>query len=193
VESVRSFVAIELPEELKRELAKVQETLKAAGAKVGWASAETMHLTLKFLGDVERVRLVEVARALETVAAGFQPWEVELKGLGQFPVKGKPRVLWAGVEGGRERTIELAEAVEEALMPVGFRPEKRRFHPHVTIGRVRSGSDLEALSEAVSQAGDLRFGSFEVETVTTFESELAPQGALHTAVATVELGREAPG
>ena len=188
MEQVRSFIAIELPSDLKAALAAAQRELELTGVRVRWASAETLHLTLKFLGDVERVRLVEVARAVEEVAAQRSPWQGELAGLGWFPKSGRPRVVWVGVGSGREAAIELAQAVERALAPLGFRPEGRWFHPHVTLGRVRSGRDLGALTAALRAGGDRRFGPFEADRILTFESELRPEGPIHTVVATAWIG-----
>ena len=188
MERVRAFVAVELPEDLKGVLAATQQELDLLGARVRWASRETLHLTLKFLGDVERVQLVEVARAVEEVAAGWSPWEVELVGVGWFPPKGKPRVVWAGVGVGRESVVELAEAVDRALESLGFSRERRRFHPHVTLGRVRSTGDVSALVAALRSGADRQFGAFEVDGVTTFESELRPEGPVHTVVATAWAG-----
>lgn len=188
MQRVRSFVAVELPEDLKGVLLGVEGELDEAGARVRWAAAETLHLTLKFLGDVERTQLVEVARAVEGVAAERSPEEVELAGLGWFPPRGRPRVIWAGVGGGRDWVMEVAQAVERALEPLGFPPEARRFHPHVTLGRVRSGDGLEALAAAVRAAEGRRFGAFEADRVLTFESELRSEGPLHTVVATAWVG-----
>lgn len=188
MERVRAFIAIELPEDLKGVLAATQQELGLLGARVRWGSRETLHLTLKFLGDVERVQLVEVARAVEEVAAGWSPWEAELVGLGWFPPRAKPRVIWAGVGVGGQLVIELAEAVERALEPLGFSGERRRFHPHVTLGRVRSAGDVSALTAALQAGADRRFGAFEVDGVITFESELRPEGPVHTVVATARAG-----
>ena len=192
MERVRSFVAVELPEDVKAALAAAQRELELTGVRVRWASAETLHVTVKFLGDVERTQLVEVARAVEGVAAQCEPWEAELTGLGWFPPRGRPRVVWAGVEAGRVRLIELAEAVEGALEPLGFPLESRRFHPHVTLGRVRSSGDLSVLTAALKEGGGRRFGAFEVDSVITFESELRPKGPIHTVVATARLGCRRP-
>lgn len=188
LQRVRSFIALALPEDLKGVLLGMQEELGRSGARVRWAAAETLHLTLKFLGDVERSRLVEVARAVEEVAGERSSVEVELAGLGWFPPRGRPRVIWAGLGAGRDWVVELAQAVERALEPLGFRPEARRFHPHVTLGRVRGAERLEALTEAVRAAGERRFGAFEADRVLTFESELRPEGPLHTVVATARVG-----
>ncbi len=192
MERVRSFIAVELPEELKAQLVTTQQELALLRAPVRWASMETLHLTLKFLGDVPRSELAGVARAVEEVAGGREPYEAELVGLGQFPALPRPpRVIWAGVGAGGERVVELAEAVERALASLGFKPENRRFHPHVTLGRVKSSRGLEGLSSAVAAAGDRSFGAFAVDSVVTFESELLPGGPSHTVVATAPLGGRA--
>jgi 2'-5' RNA ligase len=184
VDLVRSFVAIELPKELRANLVVTQRELELTGARVRWAAEETLHLTLKFLGDVERARLVEVARAVEVLARERSPWEAELVGLGSFPAGDRPRVIWAGVTKGAEEVTDLVEAIERSLAPLGFPPEGRRFHPHVTLGRVRADERLGALSEALRAGVARRFGGFAVERVTTFESELRPEGPIHIPVAT---------
>jgi 2'-5' RNA ligase len=190
VELVRSFIAIELPAEVRATLVAAQRELELTGARVRWAAEETLHLTLKFLGDVERARLVEVARAVEAVASERSPWEAELVGLGSFPPGNRPRVIWAGVEKGAEEVTELAEAIERSLAPLGFPPEGRRFHAHVTLGRVRATEHLGALSAALTAGTARSFGGFAVEKVTTFESELRPEGPVHTVVATAWVSGE---
>jgi 2'-5' RNA ligase len=187
---VRSFVAIELPSELRANLVAAQRELELTGARVRWAAEETLHLTLTFLGDVERARLVEVARAVEALASERSPWEAELVGLGSFPPGNRPRVIWAGVAKGAEEVADLAEAIERSLAPLGFPPEGRRFHAHVTLGRVRAAERLEALSAALQAGVARRFGGFAVEQVTTFESELRPEGPVHTVVATAWMSGE---
>lgn len=183
VDLVRSFVAVELPGELRAKLVATQRELELAGARARWAAEDTLHLTLKFLGDVERTRLVEVARAVEAVARAWSPWEAELVGLGSFPPGNRPRVIWVGVGAGAEAVTELAEAIERSLVPLGFPPEGRKFHPHVTLGRVQAAERLGALAAALKAGAARRFGGFAVEQVTTFESELRPEGPMHTAVA----------
>ncbi len=188
---MRVFVAVELDERLRQGMAEVAARLKSFGADVRWVPAESQHITLKFLGEVEEPRLEAVRQALRAVACSSSPFSVRLAGLGAFPSLRSPRVIWLGSEG--DELAALAEAVERALERLGFAREARRFRGHLTLGRVRSAdARLDRLAEQLRQpAARVEIGAFRVEEFHLYRSVLKPTGAEYKKLDTFRLGQSA--
>lgn len=166
---------------------RVDRLRRVAGA-VGWVATENLHITLKFLGQVEVARLPSIEAALARAAADVRPFELAFVGLGAFPAPTRPRVIWAGVAEGREPIARLAEGVERELGALGFAPEGRPFSAHVTLGRVREPRRDPKLAEALGAAAAERIGSMRVERVSLMRSELSPRGARYTEISAHPLG-----
>ncbi|MBI4216878.1 MAG: RNA 2',3'-cyclic phosphodiesterase [Chloroflexi bacterium] len=184
MELVRTFVAVELSAEVKAALAQAVAGLRRATPPVvRWASAEGMHLTLQVLGPLPAERVSSVTEAVGRAAAPLAPFRLQLGGLGAFPAVGSPRVVWVGVGGEVESLRALQAAVEAALWPLGFPPERRPFSPHLTLGRMRDGATNEErrrLGQALGQAFLPELPSWAVREVGVIRSTLTPQGALYT-------------
>lgn len=179
---MRLFVAAPLPDDLRRSLARIQATLETAPLPVRWVRPEGIHLTFKFLGEVEPSRLGEIEGVLHGAGGGIPPFRLRAAGAGAFPARGQPRVIWIGVEGEIETARRLHEALERALGSVGFPGENRPFHPHLTLGRVRGearGDWRPALERAAGEGA----GEFAVGEYALFESRLDARGATYTALA----------
>ncbi|MFQ6001979.1 MAG: RNA 2',3'-cyclic phosphodiesterase, partial [Anaerolineae bacterium] len=146
MEEIRTFVAIELNEEIKSELTRVQEMLKEkiATPHLRWVNPANVHLTLKFLGNVPLDRIQEITAALREACIGLSPFIMGVSGIGCFPSTNNPRVIWVGVQEETGRLKRLQERVEERLAGLGFKPEPRPFHPHLTLGRVRKQAHVGA-------------------------------------------------
>jgi 2'-5' RNA ligase len=157
---------------------------------VAWVARDNLHLTLKFLGDVEAERLGDVTAALAAALAGCPAFDLSIEGLGAFPTASRPRVLWAGVGEGREAAAALARCVDAALAPLGFPPESRPFAAHVTLGRVRVPRTDRRLAEALAASGAL--GRQRVSHAALMRSDLSPRGSRYTEVAALPLAG-APG
>jgi 2'-5' RNA ligase len=191
---IRSFVAIELPDEIKIALADVQEDLKAQAPPeaVRWTRSEAIHLTLQFLGDVAPGKVEGIADALRGVCDEQARFTFDLKGLGVFPSLGRPRVVWVGVAEPSGALIALQGQVTQALTPLGFEPEKRAFSPHLTIGRASrnaSRRELTEVGELVTRSEVGTLGQVNVEHITLMKSDLKPSGAVYTPLAVLPLGR----
>ena len=194
---IRCFVAIELDEGLRKALAELQRRLrpvleKATGreAKVQWVRPESIHATIKFLGDVEEGRIEAIAQALRQAAAAHQAGEVQVGGLGVFPDARKPRVCWVGLREGAEQVTRLAEAVDLALAPLDFPRESRPYQPHLTLARIKEGE--RAVGLALEQQGLLAkeqgsLGRLSVRALALMKSELRPSGAVYTRLAELPL------
>ncbi|MBL8191636.1 MAG: RNA 2',3'-cyclic phosphodiesterase [Acidobacteria bacterium] len=184
---MRTFIAIEIPAAIKTELTKLQAELRRTGADVGWTNPNNIHLTLRFLGEIEEVRLTELKRLCAEIATQFQPFTLRLKDTGCFPNFKQPRVLWVGLAGEISIAQELQQRLEAGLTALGFDPEDKPFKPHLTIGRVKSGKNIRQLV-AKSDMYPLPELSFAVGEIVVLKSELHPAGARYTPQAKVKLG-----
>ncbi len=180
--TVRAFVAANLDQGLKDALAKVQERLKETHADVGWVSPESLHLTLKFLGQVEESRLGAVAEAIAAAAGGYGSFRLVLGGLGAFPQPRAARVVWIGVQQGAEALVALQARVEGGLESLGFAREERPFAAHLTLGRVRGPGRREQLAVALTSNPAEPLGEMMLHRIELMKSELGPGGARYTAL-----------
>jgi 2'-5' RNA ligase len=183
---MRLFVAVELDEGIRRQAGRIAVQLgeafgPAARRSVTWVPASNMHLTLRFLGEVEERRAAEVAARVSQLftTAAFR---LAVGGLGAFPPSGPPRVIWLGLTAGTEPLVRLHEELEGRLERLGFAREGRPFRAHLTLGRVKGGLGPGARA-ALSAIPAAALGACAVEHVTLFESRLSPRGAVHTALA----------
>lgn len=176
----RLFVALDLPQAVKQSL----EPLAKGLGDVRWLAPEQQHLTLRFIGDVANGALHEVAEALATVPA--QPFAVTLKGLGHFPPRGEPRVLWVGVEKNAE-LAGLKRRIDRALREAGMPPDARKFAPHVTIARMREPLSPTRLGTYLMRHSLYRSAPFPVSSFHLYSSWLRSDGAEHQIEASYEL------
>jgi RNA 2',3'-cyclic 3'-phosphodiesterase len=168
----RLFVALPMPEEIAAELDRLRVGLPA----VRWTDPERFHLTLRFIGEVETGTFHEIGAALAEVA--HPPIELRLKGLGQFPPRGAPQTLWAGVEDA-EALGALKRRVERALASVGIEPDRRKFAPHVTLGRFRGSPPESRFGSWLAGRSLFRSSAFPVSAFGLYSSVLRPEGPLH--------------
>ncbi len=183
---MRTFIAIEIPSEIKSALAALQTELRRAGADVSWTKPESIHLTLKFLGEVDEGWINEIEKACVDTASEFQPFTLKLNGTGVFPNSRQPRVLWAGLSGEVEKTVEMQKRLDEKLAPFGFARDEKEFRPHLTIGRVKSNRKTRELI-ALADSYRLPPLSFNVNEFVLMKSELHPAGARYTCLAKAHL------
>lgn len=176
---MRLFIGIELPEPVTARL----ELMGGGIPGARWESGEKLHLTLRFLGEVDHGLARQLEHALEQV--DFPPFSLALRGVGVFPPRGTPRVLWAGVDDSSLVT-ELHAAIEKVLGPLGFEPEHRKFHPHVTLARLKRPV-VRRVAEFVAQHALLSTEPFEVGHFTLYSSVLNPRGSKYRVEARFEL------
>jgi len=183
---IRTFIAVDLPGQVKDRIEEIVLPLRPLSRSIRWVRPEGLHLTLKFLGEIPEEQLPAIFTALETALCGRSSFHFRLSGLGGFPNLRRPRVLWIGIREGGEPLRELAGAVEKALVPCGFPPEKRPFSPHLTIGRVRSPRDLQAVLERLPDI-EYASGPITAGTVKVMKSQLKPTGAEYSAQKIIDL------
>jgi len=190
-EEIRSFIAIELPEEVRGGLARLRNELKRNEHKfVKWVNPDGLHLTLKFLGNIPSKRVTEIINVIEEVTQGVSAFHLEISGLGAFPSLRQARVFWVGIGGEVDKLSKLQQNIDSALAVLGFAKEERPFVPHLTLARLRPGaSPLERRSfgELVDSTIFEDKYHIEVEAVSLMRSQLTPAGAVYTRLSTVEL------
>jgi 2'-5' RNA ligase len=193
-EQIRSFVAIELPEEAKKGLVRLRKQLERDEHRfVKWVDAGGIHLTLKFLGNIPSKRVTEITEAMGKAVQGISPFRLEISGLGAFPSLKQARVLWVGIGGELDQLSTLQQNIDSALAALGFAREERPFVPHLTLARVREGASLPERRSFGELVGSATFEDkypIEVEAVRLMRSQLMPAGALYTCLSVVGLGRQ---
>lgn len=178
-EVLRTFVALEIGEDVRASLRAAQERLKAAGASVSWVPVGNIHLTLVFLGHIFESRVAALAEGLDQVAGKFEPFAFEVTGLGVFGSARHPRVIWAGVQA--PPVLEaLQREVAGVATSLGIALDDRPFRPHLTLGRVRGPQNLGALTSAFAAIKNTPHGSVRVGRLLLMRSQLDPRGARYS-------------
>lgn len=189
--AIRAFVAVGISAAAREQLAgaagRIRERIPDG---IQWANPNGMHLTLKFMGNIPASEVAPLLEALGPAAAGRRPLRLELTGLGTFPHRRRPRVLWAGVGGDLEALAGLQAAAEAAIAGLGYPPETRRFAPHITLGRPRRGlsdAQLSRIGAAVYGVAPPLPSGWRVTSVALMRSELLPSGARYTMLGSAAL------
>lgn len=183
---IRAFVGIRIDPGMARRIAEIQSQLKGSLSGIRWVGTNNLHLTLKFLGEVEEGKVEPISEALERALQDAGQFSILGRGIGVFPDIRRARVLWVGLESGSLASV--AENVESALEPIGFPKEKRGFRPHLTIGRWRNFDGRpERLKQEIERFKNCEFGESRVGEVVFFRSVLEPQGAVYSALKVVPL------
>src|SRR3972149_9024661 len=160
---VRAFIACDIPDLFLEKISSVQDRLKGLDMDVTWTKVGGIHITLKFLGDIEEGYIDKVAAVIEEISKGQAPFEISIKGSGAFPNLKNPRVVWIGVEDEVNVLSKLQQGLDDRIKGLGFEPEDREFRPHLTLGRVKGPRGKERLSAAVSELKGIEIGSFTVD------------------------------
>jgi 2'-5' RNA ligase len=181
---IRSFLAFELPLEIKRTVKQVSEDVRRSKLNVKLLNVDNIHLTVVFMGNIKTEDIPAIEREIKRGCAGFDPFDISLKGLGLFPNARRPRVLWLGIECETERMSSLKTDLQERLRIYGVKEEKREFRPHLTLGRFRksnrSSSPLEGI---ITRYKGLESPVFTLKELVMFKSKLTPKGAEYTKLA----------
>ena len=179
---MRTFIAIELSDEIRSSLSQIESHLKYSGADVKWVDEKNIHLTLKFLGEIDEEKCNKIKAILDQIADSTRSFEISINNIGAFPKIDHPRVIWVGLDKGSAESKLLAEKIDNALSGIGFEKEARPFTAHLTIGRVRSSKNKQALKE---KAGTLELQETRnkrqvISSIILFQSKLTPKGSIYT-------------
>ncbi len=184
----RTFISVELSPENRRLVVDLQDSLRAAGARLRWVRPDNLHFTLRFLGQLPAAQVARAAVATREAVRTATPFAVTIGGLGAFPSFERPQVVWVGSQGGAEALERLAEGLNASLAHERFPNDPRRFRPHLTLGRSRDDRQWGELVRALQQYRDAAIGEQRVEVVTVMESRLTPDGPVYTPWEQVRLG-----
>ncbi|MEQ4488088.1 MAG: RNA 2',3'-cyclic phosphodiesterase [Dehalococcoides mccartyi] len=187
---IRTFIAIELPPELKTRLAGLRNALPIPSQAVKWVNPESMHLTIKFLGDTPLSQIPNIIKGLEEAAQVCHAFTLSTTRIGAFPSLSSPKVIWLGLEGEIEKLNTLFAEVEKNISGLGFPAEKRDFAPHLTLGRLKEGADksnVKAACETLKTAPPFPKTSFKALNICLFKSQLLPAGPVYTRLAQISL------
>ena len=191
MEQVRSFIAIELPDELKLELSQLVAQLKSGEQSwVKWVDPYNIHLTLKFLGNVAVDKLDDITGALEKAAQGIAPFHLEIKELGVFPNLRRVQVAWVGISGEVDKLGQLQQRIESNLAPLGFAPESRPFVPHLTLARLRDQALLaerQRFGQLITSTKFEAANAIKVNAISLMKSQLTREGAIYSRISSVGL------
>ncbi len=191
MEQLRCFIAVELPEEIKAGLSRLQAKLKSGDQfPVKWGDPYSTHLTLKFLGNVNVDMTSPITEAMAEAAPGVAPFRLEIKGLGVFPNPRRVQVIWVGISGEVDKLLQLQKGIESSLGRLGFAPEARAFTPHLTLARVRdqaSADERQRLGELIAGTKFELAYPFPVEAINLMRSQLTREGAIYSRISSVKL------
>jgi len=184
---MRTFVAIELKPDVKKNLSEFMKKLDSHNPNIRWIKDQGMHLTLKFIGEITENKAKNIRSVLNELELKHELFQMTLVGTGTFPPRSRhPRILWVGIEENRQ-LISLQSEIESLLERMSISREKRRFFPHLTLGRVKSNHNITQVLEELSDNKDTEFGSQEVEEITFFRSTLKPTGAEYNTLSKIQL------
>jgi 2'-5' RNA ligase len=191
MEQIRSFIAIELPDELKAELVQLEARLKSVDQPfVKWVDPYSIHMTLKFLGNVSASSIGEITRAMEEATRGVSSFNLQVGDLGVFPNLRRVQVAWVGLSGEIDKIARLQQRIESSLTPLGFTPESRKFVPHLTLARVRNQASLnerQRLGELIASTSFKAVHNIKVDSISLMKSQLTRQGAIYSRISSAGL------
>jgi 2'-5' RNA ligase len=186
--SLRLFCAVELPQTVRAQVSRYIAALREAapGVRASWDREEKLHLTLKFFGDTEAGRVPQLQGALESAASKANSFELAIQGTGAFPPSGLPRVLWLGVTDASDRLSKLHHRIDDECASVGLARERKSFHPHLTIARLRSPEGARKIA-GLHKSMEFETEAFAVTEIVLIKSELSPQGSRYTVLSSHKL------
>ncbi|MGB9613444.1 MAG: RNA 2',3'-cyclic phosphodiesterase [Candidatus Margulisiibacteriota bacterium] len=184
---MRTFIAVELPDEVRKNITELINELKTTEAAVKWVEQQNLHITLKFLGWVEDRKINEVMDLIKKAVEKTGSFKAKFAGLGTFPAGKTPRVVWVGVKDGSDRLTNLANALEKTLSQAGYRSQEREFSSHVTIGRIKEKKGVDKLIAKISEFKSSEFGEAIVNHVDLMKSTLTPKGPIYEKIGEILL------
>jgi len=191
MEQVRSFIAIELPDELKVGLAELEAQLKQGKPpSVKWVDPSSIHLTLKFLGNIAVDRISAITRAMEEATRELSPFQLKVTGLGVFPNLKRVQVVWVGIGGEVDKLGQLQQRIESNLVPLGFTAESRRFTPHLTLARLRDQAlpdERQRFGQLIASTKFEAVYTIKVDSINLMKSQLTREGAIYSRLSSVGL------
>ncbi|WGI17806.1 RNA 2',3'-cyclic phosphodiesterase [Methanonatronarchaeum sp. AMET-Sl] len=185
---MRSFISLDLPDEFSDEIERIQNELVASGADLNLVDPEKVHITLKFLGEIDSNQLENVFNGVKKAIGGFDSFKASIETVGVFPDLDYIKVIWLGVDKGSQEVVNLHQRIEQEMVSIGFDEEEHEFVPHATLARVKSGRNKEQLVETLKKNEGIYVGETTFNSVKIKKSELKPEGPVYTDLKEVKLG-----
>lgn len=187
---MRTFIALEVSQEVRGEIASVQNECRKIAPGVKWVKPENIHITLKFLGEVSPLDIEKIGKAVKTATYGFKDFKVTFTNIGGFPNTKNPRIIWVGISEGKEYVSNLSKVISKELSPCGFLSEDRPFIPHLTIARVKSTKNKGKLTRKIESLKNTDFGEGLINRVLIIESKLSPQGPRYSVLREIKFSKD---
>jgi 2'-5' RNA ligase len=181
---MRAFLGVSIPGELKRKILEIQK--KFSNFDIKFVEPENLHFNLKFFREINDEQAEKLKKILEEITKKYEPFEIEIRGLGVFPNKNYIRVVWVGVKEGFNEITSLAESMQNSIESIGF-PREEKFVPHLTLGRVRTARNKEELKNLIEELENVEIGKMKVDTIRLLRSKLSPNGPVYDEVFDVKL------
>jgi 2'-5' RNA ligase len=177
-DDVRAFLSIEIENQtLLSRVRTIQQRLDQTAAKMKIIKSENIHFTLRFFGDTPLSRLDQIKTRLDEIK--FNPFEIEVAGVGSFPNKRRPRIIWIGVTQNAPKVLKLKDEIDSSLIDIGYQPEKRKYTPHATIARVRHVKDSRRIADNLENLANEVIGKMNITKVIMMKSTLTPSGPIY--------------
>jgi 2'-5' RNA ligase len=191
---VRTFIGVEIGDDIRKKAVALQQQLARTGAGVKWTTPESMHVTLLFLGEIDERDILPVCRVVEAVAGREPPFPLRVSGVGAFPTIRRPKVVWGGITDGAEPLRRLYGLLEAKLLDLGvYRKEERGYTPHLTLGRVKGEAEGVTLAPELTKLLAWDGGRTRVTEVLLYSSELGRGGPEYAVLARIKLSGPPPG
>ena len=185
----RTFIAISVSPEVRKRAGELMNRFRKCGTKVNWSSSENLHLTVKFLGDTHDSKIPDVCRGVARAVAEVPPFNASLDHIGAFPSSARPRAVWIGVDEGQAALQAVQARIEDEMLAAGFKRERRRYVPHMTIGRVREGGvPQRELGELITANAEFSSGTTRVDEVVSMASFFESEGTTYQVLGRAKLG-----
>lgn len=186
--SIRAFIAIRVPPPVQELSGQLKKRLGQEGKTVSWVKPANVHLTLKFLGNISEKRALRVKGTLEKTVAGMSSFRMQTDELGVFPHARNPRVIWLGLTEATGALIRLEKNLSKELEKLGFERERKKFTPHITLGRIRSNKEKDKIMELIETRGEFPPHEIFVDKIELIQSDLKPTGAVYSVLSSIPLG-----
>jgi len=184
---MRAFIAVEIDNLTKQKISDLISNLKKSGADVKWITEDQMHLTLKFLGNIDESKTREISDVLSSISSNFKSFTISLSNIGAFPNLNRPRIIWVGIDKGAEYLKTISEKIETGLKKLEFEKEDREFNLHLTLGRVKTSKNLSELKKLLNETLFNSQNEIKINSLILFQSTLTPKGAIYSKLSTINL------
>ena len=181
--AIRSFLAFELPHDVRKKVAKISGEIKKTGLNAKWVKPANIHLTVIFMGNIDEEDIPGIISKIDNVACLYKNFDISLGGMGLFPDLRRPRIIWLGLDGETDRLSSLRNDLQKSLESFGIKQERRPFNPHLTLGRFRKPvKDRALLNKIIDEYGNIGGPEEKLCELVMFKSELKPGGAVYTRI-----------